>query len=150
MAVTRQGSPRYPRLSLCCSLHFWCSCSSTENERQGHPIRNLQHRILNAETCRISRPSSGPDIMKPLPLPRAISVSFESDDEPLQKLREGLRKMPDQNLIAFGKAARSLCSYGIAPRRSSGSWMKRERNSSGGMQKHKIGWSYYAIRRAAG
>ena len=115
MAVTRQGSPRYPRLSLCCSLHFWCSCSSTENERQGHPIRNLQHRILNAETCRISRPSSGTDILKPLPLPRAISVPFESDGQQLQKLRERLRKMPDQELIAYGKAARSLCRYRDCP-----------------------------------
>jgi hypothetical protein len=53
--------------------------------------------------------------MKPLPLPRAISVSFESDEEPLQKLRQGLRKIPDQELIAFGKAARSLCRYSDCP-----------------------------------
>ena len=40
---------------------------------------------------------------------RAMSIAFESEDVQLQKLRERLRKMPDDELVRFGKAARSLC-----------------------------------------
>ena len=38
-----------------------------------------------------------------------MSIAFESEDVQLQKLRERLRKMPDNELVQFGKAARSLC-----------------------------------------
>lgn len=37
-----------------------------------------------------------------------MSIAIESSDE-LEKLRERLRKMPDDELLSFGKAARSLC-----------------------------------------
>ena len=36
-------------------------------------------------------------------------IAFESEDVQLQKLRERLRKMPDNELVLFGKATRSLC-----------------------------------------
>ena len=39
-----------------------------------------------------------------------MSIAFESPEVQLQKLRERLRKMPDNELVQqFGKAARSLC-----------------------------------------
>ena len=38
-----------------------------------------------------------------------MSIAFESEDVQLQKLRERLRQMPDNELVQFGKAARSLC-----------------------------------------
>lgn len=44
-----------------------------------------------------------------------MSIAFESEDVQLQKLRERFRKMPDQELIAFGKAARSLCRHRDCP-----------------------------------
>jgi len=37
-----------------------------------------------------------------------MSIAIESSDE-LEQLRLRLRKMPDDELIRFGKAARSLC-----------------------------------------
>jgi hypothetical protein len=37
-----------------------------------------------------------------------MSIAFESTDE-LEQLRTRLRKMSDDELIRFGKAARSLC-----------------------------------------
>ena len=37
-----------------------------------------------------------------------MSIAFESTDE-LEQLRTRLRKMSDDELICFGKAARSLC-----------------------------------------
>lgn len=38
-----------------------------------------------------------------------MSIAFESQESELQKLRERLRKMPEEELVRFGKAARSLC-----------------------------------------
>jgi hypothetical protein len=37
-----------------------------------------------------------------------MSIAFESNDE-LEQLRARLRKMSDDELMRFGKAARSLC-----------------------------------------
>jgi hypothetical protein len=37
-----------------------------------------------------------------------MSISFQSDDEVLQKLRDKLRKMTDEELIRFGKEVRRL------------------------------------------
>jgi hypothetical protein len=37
-----------------------------------------------------------------------MSIAFESDEVQLQKLRERLRQMSDDELIKFGKAVRSL------------------------------------------
>ena len=34
-----------------------------------------------------------------------MSISFESEESELQKLRERLCKMPDEELVRFGKAA---------------------------------------------
>jgi hypothetical protein len=38
----------------------------------------------------------------------SMSISFQSEDEVIQKLREKLRKMTDEELIRFGKEVRSL------------------------------------------
>ena len=37
-----------------------------------------------------------------------MSIAIESSDE-LEELRKRLRKMPDDELVRFGKAARFLC-----------------------------------------
>jgi hypothetical protein len=37
-----------------------------------------------------------------------MSITIQSSDE-LEQLRARLRKMPDEELVRFGKAARSLC-----------------------------------------
>jgi len=37
-----------------------------------------------------------------------MSIAFESSDE-LEELRKRLSKMSDEELVRFGKAARSLC-----------------------------------------
>ena len=40
-----------------------------------------------------------------------MSIAFESQESELQKLRESLCKMSDEELVRFGKAARSLCRH---------------------------------------
>jgi U3 small nucleolar ribonucleoprotein component len=37
-----------------------------------------------------------------------MSISFQSEDEAIQKLRDKLRKMTDEELIRFGKEVRRL------------------------------------------
>ncbi len=37
-----------------------------------------------------------------------MAISFQSDEEVLQKLRDKLRKMTDEELIKFGKDVRKL------------------------------------------
>ena len=46
-----------------------------------------------------------------------MSIAFESDEIALRKLRERLRKMPDEELIRFGKTVRSLSAprVGVSP-----------------------------------
>lgn len=46
----------------------------------------------------------------PFPPPggRGMPIAFESNEQPLQKLRERLRKMSDDELIKFGKDVRRL------------------------------------------
>jgi hypothetical protein len=39
-----------------------------------------------------------------------MSIASEFEGVELQKLRERLRKMPDEELVRFGKAARNPCS----------------------------------------
>ena len=41
-------------------------------------------------------------------------IGFESEDTTLRKLREQLRQMPDEELIAFGKYARNLAGLRIS------------------------------------
>jgi hypothetical protein len=52
-----------------------------------------------------------------------MAISFQSDEEVLLKLREGLRKMTDEELIRFGKEVRRLAENPIqvshSPRRLS-------------------------------
>jgi len=43
-----------------------------------------------------------------------MSISFDSKNE-IEKLRERLRRMPEEELIRFGKAARSLCRDRTCP-----------------------------------
>jgi hypothetical protein len=38
-----------------------------------------------------------------------MSIAFESDEVQLENLRKRLRLMSDEELVRFGKAARSLC-----------------------------------------
>ena len=38
-----------------------------------------------------------------------MSIAFESQESELQKLRERLGKMSDEELVRFGNAARGLC-----------------------------------------
>jgi hypothetical protein len=46
-----------------------------------------------------------------------MSIAFESDEFALQKLRERLRQMSDEELIKFGKTVRSLSAprVGVSP-----------------------------------
>jgi hypothetical protein len=41
-------------------------------------------------------------------------IGFDSEDTTLRKLREELRQMSDEELIAFGKYARSLAGLRIS------------------------------------
>jgi hypothetical protein len=43
------------------------------------------------------------------------SIAFSSEEESLQKLREALRKMSDEELISFGKTIRKLAEPRILP-----------------------------------
>ena len=43
-----------------------------------------------------------------------MSISIESSDE-IEILRKRLRKMSDEELVRFGKAARSLCRHRDCP-----------------------------------
>jgi hypothetical protein len=38
-----------------------------------------------------------------------MSIAFESDEVQLENLRKRLRRMSEDELVRFGKAARSLC-----------------------------------------
>lgn len=46
-----------------------------------------------------------------------MSIAFQSDKVELQKLRERLRQMSDEDLIAFGKMVRGLSAprMGVTP-----------------------------------
>ncbi len=43
-----------------------------------------------------------------------MAVGFESEEVGLRKLRERLRAMSDEQLIKFGKYARSLCGRRVS------------------------------------
>jgi hypothetical protein len=43
------------------------------------------------------------------------SIAFESQETQLQKLRERLRAMSDEELIAFGKSVRKLAEPRVIP-----------------------------------
>ena len=65
----KQNSPVLPAVIVVLLLAFLVFMLVSRNERQGHPNRDLQHRILKlniAETSEISRPCSGPNIMNTL------------------------------------------------------------------------------------
>jgi len=65
------------------------------------------------------------------PLPETgMSIAMESNDE-LQQLRTRLRKMSDDELVRFGKAARSCAGIEIAPTRSSGGWKRPKLSGAG-------------------
>ena len=56
-------------------------------------------------------------------------IGFESDEAILQKLRERLRRMTDEELIKFGKDVPRLPDF---PRiRFSGNWKRQEKSGSG-------------------
>jgi hypothetical protein len=38
-----------------------------------------------------------------------MSIAFELEEKQLENLRKPLRRMSDEELVRFGKAARSLC-----------------------------------------
>ena len=63
-----------------------------------------------------------------------MSIAFEPSDE-LEQLRTRLRKMSDDALTRFGKAARSLCRDRNVPTRSSASWKKRVESGGTGTRR---------------
>jgi hypothetical protein len=56
-----------------------------------------------------------------------MSIAFESEQARVQKLRDRLRTMSDNELIRFGKAARSLCKNQLD--REEFGWQLREARS---------------------
>jgi len=52
------------------------------------------------------------------------SITIQSSDE-LEQLRARLRKMPDDELMGFGKAARSCAGTQDAPTRLGAKWKRR-------------------------
>jgi hypothetical protein len=45
-----------------------------------------------------------------------MSIAFESEEVQLQKLRDRLRKTSEDELVRFGKAARSMCRNRDCPK----------------------------------
>src|SRR5258707_14082172 len=69
------------------------------------PARPYIQDNSRSKTKRIHRST----ISSPVAPPGAtMAISFQSDEEVLRKLRDKLRKMPDEELIRFGKEVRRL------------------------------------------
>ena len=62
------------------------------------------------------------------------SITIQSSDE-LEQLRARLRKMPDDELVGFGKAARSCAGTQDAPTRLSSKWKSRVPSGGAGTRK---------------
>jgi uncharacterized protein HemY len=60
-----------------------------------------------------------------------MAISFQSDEEVLQKLRDKLRKMTDEELIRFGKEVRRLAENPFQQRleEARSEWKRRKLQS---------------------
>jgi hypothetical protein len=68
-----------------------------------------------------------------------MSIAFEPEETTLKKLRERLRLMSEEELVRFGKAARSLCrdrdcsdSFKWPLEEARGEWRRRHQNTRKG------------------
>ena len=63
-------------------------------------------------------------------------ISFESDEAYIRKLRERLQTMGDEELIKFGKYARSLAGIRVSglPAHTRFSWTKQGMNGADGIR----------------
>jgi hypothetical protein len=77
--------------------------------RESVGAKNLPYRQHT-----VNKEKAGPPYSSAHPNAESTMIAFDSADTTLRKLREQLQKMSDDQLIAFGKRARSLAGLRVS------------------------------------